>query len=344
MLVVTAIAVLAAIAAAAVAAERTVAVRRLRDASLTDPLTACENRRGWERELALALARAQRAGIPVSVALLDLNDFKVVNDTQGHAAGDATLREAADAWRSQLRVTDVLARLGGDEFAVLLPDCAIADAHRVAARLRAATPHPGGCAVGVAEWDGSEDASALLGRGDRELYADKARARRGVLGDPARLAGVRSAGLLAAERRERLKTITDLAAQLLHTPMAAVTLIDDARQHIVAHEGLGGAGEAPASTPLSHSFCQHAVATGRPLVVPDAREHPLVHDNPAVEELGVHAYAGMPLTLDGRPLGALCAFDREPHAWSAEDLATLRVLARQVEATFAGDPAAAPPA
>jgi diguanylate cyclase (GGDEF)-like protein len=108
----------------------------------------------------------------VSIAVLDLDGFKALNDTHGHAAGDRCLKDCVAAWSAQLRPADLLARLGGDEFAILLPGCELADAQAVAARVRAATPGIG-CSVGVAEWDGAESSQALHRRADRMLYAAK---------------------------------------------------------------------------------------------------------------------------------------------------------------------------
>jgi len=88
--------------------------------SATDPLTKLPNRRYFLEELDRELARSARSGSPVAIALLDLNNFKAINDTFGHSAGDAALIQAADTLRRRLRTTDTLARYGGDEFVALL--------------------------------------------------------------------------------------------------------------------------------------------------------------------------------------------------------------------------------
>lgn len=98
-------------------------VRVLARLARSDPLTGLANRRGWDEQLARELARARRSGEALSVALLDLDDFKALNDAHGHQAGDRLLLEAAAAWYGQLRDVDILCRWGGDEFAVLLPAC-----------------------------------------------------------------------------------------------------------------------------------------------------------------------------------------------------------------------------
>jgi len=139
----------------------------------TDPLTGLANRRGWDEQLNREIAQARRSGRPVSVALLDLNDFKGFNDAGGHQAGDRLLVAAAAAWRGQLRDGDVLCRWGGDEFAALLPDCSEDDAREIMARVASSTPSLQSCAAGIAEWDGTETSDELVRRVDAELLTEK---------------------------------------------------------------------------------------------------------------------------------------------------------------------------
>ena len=146
----------------------------------TDPLTGLANRRGWDEQLDRELAQASRSGRPVSVALLDLDDFKGFNDAHGHQAGDRLLVAAAAAWQGQLRDGDVLCRWGGDEFAALLPDCSEDAAREIIARLTPTTPAQQSCGAGIAEWDGAETSDELVWRADAELLGHK-RAR--VYGD-----------------------------------------------------------------------------------------------------------------------------------------------------------------
>ena len=141
----------------------------------TDALTGAPNRRAWDEQLALELARSARAGTPVTVALLDLDHFKAFNDRRGHQAGDRLLREATAAWRDALREVDLLARYGGEEFGVILPGCRPEEAAVIVDRLRALTPDGETTSAGVAAWDGMESADALVARTDRALY----RAKRG---------------------------------------------------------------------------------------------------------------------------------------------------------------------
>ena len=121
-----------------IARELLEANRRLEMLSVLDPLTELPNRRGLDRSLASERQRAVRDGEPLLAVLVDLDDFKRINDTLGHAAGDLVLREVAHRLRAALRATDHVARIGRDEFLVLLPDTRPAEGWRVAEKVRIA--------------------------------------------------------------------------------------------------------------------------------------------------------------------------------------------------------------
>lgn len=130
--------------------------------------------------------------------------------------------------------------------------------------------------------------------------------------------------------------LTRLASALLGVPVALLSLVDDERQFFKSIVGLTGWAAEARGTPLSHSFCQHVVAGDGPLIVEDARVHPLVKDNPAITDLGVVAYLGVPVhTADGRAIGSLCAIDGQPHPWTERDRETLAALASAVDAEIA---------
>jgi len=119
-----------------------------------------------------------------------------------------------------------------------------------------------------------------------------------------------------------------LVRRQLGVPVALVSLVTVDEQLFPGAAGLPEPWATTRRTPLSHSFCQHVVTSREPLVVEDAREHPLVRDNLAIPDLNVIAYAGMPLVdVDGRVIGSLCAIDGQPRRWSDEDLAVLVDLA-----------------
>lgn len=150
--------------------------------SREDALTGLANRREFDHALARELERARRLRRPFCVALFDLDHFKVINDTYGHAVGDAVLRRAAAAMAAQCRAMDVLARYGGEEFALILPECALADAQRLCERIRLALREMAwsdlrpeiavSVSGGLVEWSG-EDVSPLLTRADVHLYEAK---------------------------------------------------------------------------------------------------------------------------------------------------------------------------
>ena len=100
-------------------------------------------------------------------------------------------------------------------------------------------------------------------------------------------------------------------------PVALVSLVDADRQFFKSCLGLPEPWASARETPLSHSFCQHAVARREPLVVDDAREHEVLRDNPAIRDMGVVAYAGIPLIdAAGHALGTLCVIDSQPRHWT----------------------------
>ncbi|MDX6476959.1 MAG: hypothetical protein QOH95_2470 [Gaiellaceae bacterium] len=139
----------------------------------TDPLTGLPNRRSWYHELELALVRGRRSGAPRSVLLLDLDNFKQVNDREGHSAGDQLLETVSGCWSNCLRTNDVLGRIGGDEFAVILEDADEPSARRVVAKLHESLTGPHRASAGVAVWDGNEDVSTLMERADADMYEHK---------------------------------------------------------------------------------------------------------------------------------------------------------------------------
>jgi diguanylate cyclase (GGDEF)-like protein len=149
----------------------------LESLAMTDGLTGIGNRRRWDEQLPLELARASRAGTPLVVAILDLDRFKRYNDTRGHPCGDELLQRTAQAWQSRLRAGDVLARYGGEEFAVALPGARLSDGVAVIDTLRGLVPEGQTCSAGVAEWNRREPPEALVRRADLALYLAKAAGR-----------------------------------------------------------------------------------------------------------------------------------------------------------------------
>lgn len=128
-----------------------------------------------------------------------------------------------------------------------------------------------------------------------------------------------------------LQEITQLAVALLSTRASMLSLVSADRQTFLNEAPAQP--QPPRETPLSHSFCQWVVSGREPVLVADAREHPVLHANGAIESLGIVAYAGVPISAgEDHTLGAFCTTESEPRAWSAADLLVLRSLAKMVEA------------
>lgn len=144
---------------------------RIRLESHSDELTGTLNRRGFEAKTAAEIRRAVRHDRPLSVAVLDLDKFKDVNDEAGHAAGDYVLRAVSSHWMSLSRATDIVGRLGGDEFAMLMPETDAEQARALMHRLREYTPHP--WSWGVAQVRADDTAATVLARADAAMYEDK---------------------------------------------------------------------------------------------------------------------------------------------------------------------------
>ena len=149
--------------------------------------------------------------------------------------------------------------------------------------------------------------------------------------DPARLLALRRSGLLDTAPEESFDRITRIASSALGVPVSLVSLVDEDRQFFKSCVGLPRPWAEARETPISRSFCQHVVVGAQPLVISDAREHPLVQDNPAITEAGVVAYLGIPISMpDGEIIGSLCAIDSVPREWSESDVLMLTDLAAAV--------------
>jgi diguanylate cyclase (GGDEF)-like protein/PAS domain S-box-containing protein len=161
----------------AVEGEREQLLGEVQDLARHDALTGLPNRRVLSELLPREMARARRPRSPLCVAIVDIDHFKVYNDTHGHLAGDEVLRACARAWDESLRGEDTIVRFGGEEFLVLLPGTEMAQACEVVERLREATPCEQTCSAGLAEWDFVESVDELLARADKALYLAKAGGR-----------------------------------------------------------------------------------------------------------------------------------------------------------------------
>ena len=167
-----------------IAAELAVANRRLANAALTDQLTGLPNRRSAMDQLEQAWSAASRSELPLSVMVIDIDHFKHINDTHGHAAGDAVLREASAILRTSARREDGVCRIGGEEFLVICPNTDLASAMQSAERLRTnlnarriaigEATKTLTVSIGVATREpGTADMDALVSLADQALYAAK---------------------------------------------------------------------------------------------------------------------------------------------------------------------------
>lgn len=158
-------------------------IRELEALADSDPLLPLFNRRAFGRELARAISLAERYDEALSVIFFDLNGFKAINDSHGHAAGDAVLAHVADLLRGHVRDSDIVGRLGGDEFGVILLRSDLESARAKAAQLAdliqsspaaiGEATHRVGAAWGACAHVKGESAEALLDRADAEMYAGK---------------------------------------------------------------------------------------------------------------------------------------------------------------------------
>ena len=177
-------------------AELARALEQIRQLATHDDLTGLLNRRAMLDRMQLEQRRSLRSGSPLLIAQLDIDHFKVVNDTHGHAAGDLVLQSFADTVRRNVRDTDVLARWGGEEFVLLLCDTPAADAVALMERLRQAVqamqvPVPQGdgpitvtVSIGLARHTPADPLAGTLERADQALYAAKAGGRNRVVPAP----------------------------------------------------------------------------------------------------------------------------------------------------------------
>jgi diguanylate cyclase len=147
--------------------------------ALTDPLTGVGNRRAWDRLLEAEEARCRRYGSTASLFAIDLDELKLVNDAQGHAAGDRLLRRAAEVIDATRRAADVVARLGGDEFGVLAVECDEPAAKALAERLQGALAAAGiRASVGHATRRDPDGLPQAWAEADADMYVHKRRVRR----------------------------------------------------------------------------------------------------------------------------------------------------------------------
>ncbi|MHB1089348.1 MAG: GGDEF domain-containing protein, partial [Acidimicrobiales bacterium] len=149
-------------------------VTLLRQSSEVDALTKLANRRAWEHRSEEEFERTKRSGGSLSMVIIDVDDFKEVNDRDGHSAGDHLLRALADGWSREIRGGgDFLARIGGDEFAYLAPGADVQRITLVIERLRQSMPEGVSCSFGASSWRGISTLADLERSADEAMYRAK---------------------------------------------------------------------------------------------------------------------------------------------------------------------------
>ena len=153
-------------------------LERSQKTTLTDSLTGLLNRRGWDLQMASEEARSRRYGSPISIMIVDLDNLKQINDTQGHAAGDAIIQKTAKCLRKAVRQSDIVARIGGDEFALMGIECDEVGAEAMFNNLKGALQAKKiKASLGKAARNPQTGLAGAMAVADRSMYAAKAESR-----------------------------------------------------------------------------------------------------------------------------------------------------------------------
>jgi GAF domain-containing protein len=151
---------------------------------------------------------------------------------------------------------------------------------------------------------------------------------RAVLDDRDRLRALLDLALIDADTEPVFDRLTQLAGRIMGAPISIMSMVGGDYQFFKSSYGIGDL----CSTPLSHSFCKHVVADSAPLVVDDARQHPVLYDNGAIKDLGVIGYLGFPLKVaSGKTLGSFCVIDSQPRQWTDVEIEIMYELAEIVK-------------
>ncbi len=317
--------------------------------AIQDPLTGLYNHRHFHEVLGQELERCRRHGGELGLVLLDLNAFKQINDTEGHAAGDEVLRTVARSLESTCRSSDFSFRVGGDEFALLLPGTGNRATGVAAARAQAAIEAAGslgGVSYGIASWpQAGPTKDALLAAADAGLYEMKRQARSDGDGSEVPLGG----GL---GRHERLASASRIALKLapLHEEeQIAATAIDELHEsfrlhlvaiHVIGDDGsltLAAAAGTASADPAHRSRTPERGVPGRAAASGEAT---LVEDVSAAAGGGRHSVRGAgselaaPIRVNGEPWGVLEMVHDEPRELDFIDLLFADTIASSIGAAI----------
>jgi diguanylate cyclase (GGDEF)-like protein len=273
---------------------------KLRGLAATDALTALANHRGFHEILGAELERARRGQHPVALVMLDLDNFKAVNDTHGHPYGDEVLRAVGKKLRGVVRTTDTPARVGGEEFALILPGTDGDLAYRIAERARKAIADVSvdeidlSCSAGIATYPAdAEDASSLCQLADGALYWAKRRGKQRTRRfDPEHVA--------LAWTDQQAAEIAALLADPEAIKSVFQPVVDLASGHLVGYEALARFSPSPGRSPEAWFAQAHGCGLG-----------------PELDAAAIRA-ALEPL---GRPMDTHLALNISPSALTSEAVA-----------------------
>jgi GAF domain-containing protein len=151
---------------------------------------------------------------------------------------------------------------------------------------------------------------------------------RAVLSDQDRVKVLTDLALIDAEEEPVFNRLTDLASRIVGAPISVMSMVGNDYQFFKSAVGVGDL----KSTPLSHAFCKHVVGENTPLIVDDARVHPVLHDNGSVKAMNAIGYLGFPLHIaSGKTLGSFCVVDSKPRHWTDAEIEIMRELAEIVK-------------
>lgn len=367
----------AAVLAAHVAAslDAAVSLRRERQSAVTDPLTGIRNRRGLEELLERALAEAQEARVPLSLIVIDCDNFKEINDRAGHEFGDALLVEVAEALTRSLPAGAEAGRLGGDEFVVMLPSRGADAAETVGSALRtvladgltdAGFPLRISAGISTFPFDGAT-ATALLRAADQALYAAKgagkdrvasfrdvvrpvasATSARPSAGDRRGAArndsSILSEAIAAAEAIEAEETAEGVCTRLCKalvfvvgaTGASASRVVGDYVVDATSHTLREVSLGADAAYRISDfPLTAEALRTGEPCAISFLDDDIDSAEAFILRELGMNAVLMLPIVVEGRPWGLVELYEMRLRRFTEDDVAVSRFLLSQGERRLA---------
>jgi diguanylate cyclase (GGDEF)-like protein/PAS domain S-box-containing protein len=312
---------------------------RLASQAATDPLTGLANHRAFFERLYADVERARRHGRPLSLVIIDLDLFKLVNDAHGHPTGDRVLVEVAERLSALTRAEDTLARVGGEEFAWLLPE---SDAHAAwaaaeRARLAISTKLFTGAgrvtmSAGIAALAPGGSVNELVHAADAALYWAKAEGRDACVPySPEHDRGSSALPGTSARLALSVDRLLAMVREQLGLTVAAVGEFTEGREIWRYLDGDGAAfglrlGEG---RPAEETYSQKVIEGALPNLVRNARREERTRDLPITTEAGIGAYIGVPITLPGGHLyGMLCCLSPHPEpALGAGEVGLLRIVA-----------------